>query len=179
VARGEDRFAPGIGVTGRWGAVISWLGGGSAPHKTGLPEPTGNLGIARHPDCPFGRKPISYVRQGELFSYEDFVGDHDDNERLVLTLSALPDEGLVSWLRGQRKGRRDDYPLEMLWRCVIAKYVYQIRTYAELIRERGQGGASATHRALSGVAATRASPEPATGKPIQGRSVPAGGRTGQ
>ena len=91
---------------------------------------------------------MSYVRQGELFSYEDFVGEHDDNERLVLTLSALPDEGLVSWLRAQRKGRRDDYPLEMLWRCVIAKYVYQIRTYAELIRELRRNG---TLRGLVGI----------------------------
>jgi IS5 family transposase len=83
---------------------------------------------------------MSYIRQGELFSYEEFVGEHDDNERLVLTLSALPDEGLVSWLRAQRKGRRNEYPLEVLWRCVIAKYVYQIRTYAELIRELWRNG---------------------------------------
>lgn len=83
---------------------------------------------------------MSYVRQGELFSYEEFVGAHDDNTRLVLTLSALPDERLVSWLRAQRKGRRDDYPLEVLWRCVVAKYVYQITTYAELIRELWRNG---------------------------------------
>jgi len=91
---------------------------------------------------------MSYVRQGELFPYEDFVREHDDNERLVLTLSALPDEGLVSWLRSRRKGRRDDYPLEMLWRCVIAKYVYQIETYAELIRELRRNG---TLRRLVGI----------------------------
>jgi transposase, IS5 family len=83
---------------------------------------------------------MGYIRQGELFSYEEFVGEHDDNTRLVLTLSALPDEGLVSWLRAQRKGRRNDYPLEVLWRCVIAKYVYQITTYAELLRELWRNG---------------------------------------
>lgn len=92
---------------------------------------------------------MCYVRQGELFSYEEFVGERDDNERLVLTLSALPDERLVHWLRVQRKGRRDDYPLEMLWRCVIAKYVYQIRTYAELIRELWRNGSL---RRLVGIA---------------------------
>lgn len=83
---------------------------------------------------------MSYIRQPQLFTYDDFVGEHDDNERLVLTLSALPDERLVQWLCRQRKGRRDSYPLPVLWRCLIAKFVYQIRTYAELIRELKRNG---------------------------------------
>jgi len=103
-----------------------------------------------------GRKLMSYIRQGELFSYEDFVGEHDDNERLVLTLAALPDEGLLSWLRQQRKGRRNEYPLEVLWRCVIAKYVYQIGTYAELIRELWRNGSL---RRLVGIGSSRAIPQ--------------------
>jgi len=32
--------------------------------------------------------------RGTLFTYEGFVGEHDDHERLVLTLSALADEAL-------------------------------------------------------------------------------------
>jgi hypothetical protein len=56
---------------------------------------------------------------------------------------------LVHWLRCQRKGRRNEYPLEVLWRCVIAKYVYQIRTYAELIRELWRNGSL---RRLVGIA---------------------------
>jgi transposase len=55
-------------------------------------------------------------------------------------LAELPDELLVSWLQAQRRGRRDDYPLVILWRCLLAKYVYQIRTYAELIRELHRNG---------------------------------------
>jgi len=83
---------------------------------------------------------MSYVRQGTLFTFEHFIAEHDDNERLVLTLAALPDEALLRWLREQRQQRRDDYPYEVLWRCLIAKYVYQIRTYAELIRELRRNG---------------------------------------
>jgi len=83
---------------------------------------------------------MSYVRQGTLFTFEDFVAERDDNERLVLTLAALPDETLLCGLREQRQQRRDDYPSEMLWRCLIAKYVYQIKSYAELIRELRRNG---------------------------------------
>ena len=83
---------------------------------------------------------MSYVRQPQLFTYDDFVGEHDDNERLVLTLAALPDEKLLAWFNRVRKGRRNDYPLPVLWRCLIAKFVYQIRTYAELIRELRRNG---------------------------------------
>ena len=83
---------------------------------------------------------MSYVRQATLFTYDDFAGEHDDNERLVLTLAALPDDGLLHWLEQGRKGRRDDYPVRMLWRCLIAKSVYQITRYAELLRELRRNG---------------------------------------
>lgn len=83
---------------------------------------------------------MSYVRQGRLFTYHDFVEEEDDNTRLVVTLAALPDEGLLWWLRRERNGRRNAYPPEVLWRCVIAKLVYQIVTYAELIRELRRNG---------------------------------------
>jgi len=83
---------------------------------------------------------MSYVLQGTLFSYDEFAEGTDDNTRLVATLRALPDEGLLRWLREQRGGRRDEYPQDVLWRCLIAKLVYQIRTYAELIRELRRNG---------------------------------------
>ena len=83
---------------------------------------------------------MSLIPQPQLFTYEDFVDEHDDNERLVLTLSALPHWKLLLWLHRQRKGRRDEYPVGMLWRCLIAKFVYQIRTYAELVRELHRNG---------------------------------------
>jgi len=83
---------------------------------------------------------VSYVHQGRLFTFADFVAEYDDNERLVSVLAALPDERLLWWLRQRRRGRRDDYPNEVLWRCLIAKFVYQIRHYAELIRELRRNG---------------------------------------
>jgi hypothetical protein len=96
-----------------------------------------------------------YIRQGELFSYEDFVAETDDNTRLVLTLGALPDQRLLWWLREQRGGRRDEYPQEVLWRCVVAKFVYQIRTYAELMRELRRNGSL---RRLVGIPSLRRVP---------------------
>lgn len=88
-----------------------------------------------------GRKVMGYIRQPSLFPYEEFVAaSGDDNTRLVATLAALPDARLLAWLRRGRAGRRDDYPLEVLWRCLVAKWVYQIATYAELIRELRRNG---------------------------------------
>ena len=83
---------------------------------------------------------MSYIRQASLFSYQEFFTEKDDNSRLLLVFDQLPDERLLSWLQVQRRGRRNDYPLAVLWRCLLAKYVYQIRTYAELIRELHRNG---------------------------------------
>jgi IS5 family transposase len=83
---------------------------------------------------------MSVLLQPQLFSFDDFVALDDDNCRLGLVLCMLPDTRLLRWLDEQRGGRRDDYPQVMLWRCVIAKFVYQIGTYAELIRELKRNG---------------------------------------
>ena len=83
---------------------------------------------------------MSYIRQASLFSYQEFFTEKDDNTRLLLVFDTLADARLLSWLQVQRRGRRNDYPLAVLWRCLLAKYVYQIRTYAELIRELHRNG---------------------------------------
>jgi len=83
---------------------------------------------------------MSYVRQGTLFSFEDFVAGFDDNERLVLTLSELPDERLQRYLELERKPAHGPDPCLVMWRCLIAKFVYQIRCYSELIRELKRNG---------------------------------------
>ena len=83
---------------------------------------------------------MSYIRQGQLFSWEEFVENEDDNTHLVLVLDTLSDGKLLKWLRDWRKGRRNEYPLAVLWRGVIAKFVYQIKSYAELIRELQRNG---------------------------------------
>ncbi len=78
---------------------------------------------------------MSHILQLQLEPFDRLVEAYDDNERLVMVLGALPDQRLLSWLERERAGRRNEYPQEVLWRCVVAKYVYQIRTYAELVRE--------------------------------------------
>lgn len=83
---------------------------------------------------------MSVLLQPQLFPFDDFVEIDDDNCRLALVLWMLPDTRLLRWLDEQRAGRRDDYPQEMLWRCVVAKFVYQIDTFAELIREIKRNG---------------------------------------
>jgi len=70
-----------------------------------------------------------------VLPFEEFIAEEDDNRRLEWVLAALPDGELLFHLRQQRIGHRDEYPVEVLWRCVVAKFVYQIKTYAELIRE--------------------------------------------
>ncbi|MBM3498465.1 MAG: transposase [Armatimonadetes bacterium] len=59
--------------------------------------------------------------------------------------SSIADCGVTAvtglWhLREPRLGHRDEYPVEVLWRCVVAKFVYQIKTYAELVRELWRNG---------------------------------------
>lgn len=83
---------------------------------------------------------MSVLLQPQLFPFDDFVEIDDDNCRLALVLWMLPATRLLRWLDEQRAGRRDDYPQVMLWRCVIAKFVYQIDTFAELIRELKRNG---------------------------------------
>ena len=83
---------------------------------------------------------MSVLLQPQLFPFDDFVEIDNDNCRLALVLWMLPDRRLLRWLDRQRAGRRDDYPQAMLWRCVVAKFVYQIGSYAELIRELKRNG---------------------------------------
>ena len=66
---------------------------------------------------------MSYCDQGRLFTFEDFFADGDDNHRLLLVLSALEDDALIGKLECQRKGRRDHYPLRMLWQSLVGAKV--------------------------------------------------------
>ena len=38
---------------------------------------------------------MSYCAQGQLFTFEDFFADHDDNHRLLLVLETLADDELI------------------------------------------------------------------------------------
>ena len=78
---------------------------------------------------------MSYIRQGQLFTFEDFFSEGDDNHRLLLVLDALDDAPLIWKLERERKGRRNRYPVRMLWQSLIAAKVYGIATINGLIRE--------------------------------------------
>jgi len=85
---------------------------------------------------------MSYIRQGQLFTFEEFYDEHDDNTRLVLVLSALePYLSPLLWkLELERMGRQDCYPVRMMMNCFIAGYVYQMPVKNELIRELRRNG---------------------------------------
>jgi transposase len=78
---------------------------------------------------------MSYCAQGQLFTFEDFFSKYDDNYRLLLVLDALDDDELIRNLESKRKGRRNRYPVRMLWQSLIAAKVYGIATVNGLIRE--------------------------------------------
>lgn len=78
---------------------------------------------------------MSYYAQGQLFSFSDFFSEGDDNHRLLLVLDVLDDDELIRKLGRERKGRRDRYPVRMLWQSLIAAKVYGISTVNGLIRE--------------------------------------------
>ena len=83
---------------------------------------------------------MSYLRQPPLLSFDKFQNLDGDNSRLGLVILALEDTRLLRWLEKQRAGRRNKYPQEMLWYCWLAKFVYQIDTDAEMIRELKRNG---------------------------------------
>lgn len=83
---------------------------------------------------------MSYFDQGKLFTFEDFFTEGDDNHRLLLVLSALEDDALMEKLESERKGRRNRYPVRMLWQSLIAAKVYGIPTTNGLIRELRRNG---------------------------------------
>ncbi|MDO8682817.1 MAG: transposase [Armatimonadota bacterium] len=85
---------------------------------------------------------MSYIRQGQLFTFESFWNEEDDNSRLVMVLSALQPylAPLVAKLGRERMGRRNHYPAQVLMNAFVAGYVYQIPVKNELIRELRRNG---------------------------------------
>jgi transposase len=78
---------------------------------------------------------MSYYAQGRLFTFEDFFVEGDDNHRLLMVLDALDDDELIRKLESERKGRRNRYPVRMLWQSMIAAKIYGIAAINDLIRE--------------------------------------------
>ena len=82
---------------------------------------------------------MSILSQPSLFSWK-IVDRSPEIFRLGRILDALPDEALVAALRQARKGRRDDYPVEAVWRSFVAGVVLGHPTVAALIRELKRNG---------------------------------------
>jgi IS5 family transposase len=76
-----------------------------------------------------------HVIQRNLFSYERFLAEGDDNHRLIQVLDSLDAEPLLAKLNKERNRRKDKYPYRMLWNTLVAAKVYGIATIAGLARE--------------------------------------------
>ncbi|MEN6583615.1 MAG: transposase [Armatimonadota bacterium] len=100
---------------------------------------------------------MSYIRQGQLFTFEDFFSECDDNHRLLLVLDALEDDRFIWKLESERRKRRNHYPVRMLWQSLIAAKVYGIATVNGLIRELNR---NASLRRVVGIAHIDAVPKP-------------------
>lgn len=77
---------------------------------------------------------MSTIKQFSLFSW-DLVNNSPEILRLKRILDVLPDQDLMKAIREDRKGRRDDYPLEVLWNTLLAGVVFGHESVASLIRE--------------------------------------------
>ena len=69
-----------------------------------------------------------------LFSWDD-VERLGDLRRLEWVLRYLPDEPVVQALKARRGRGRDDYPIEAMWRALMAGVVFQHDSIASLVRE--------------------------------------------
>ena len=69
-----------------------------------------------------------------LFSWAD-VERLGDLKRLERVLAHLPDRALIEALKARRGRGRDDYPVEAMWRALIAGVVFQHDSIASLLRE--------------------------------------------
>ena len=76
-----------------------------------------------------------HVIQRSLLSYEHFLSDGDDNQRLAQVLGCLDADALIGKLDKERNRRKDWYPNRMLWNTLIAAKVYGIAKISDLIRE--------------------------------------------
>ena len=69
-----------------------------------------------------------------LFSWDD-VDPLPDLQRVQFALDHLPSEPILDALRQRRRNGRNDFPVEAMWRALVAGVVLQHPTIASLLRE--------------------------------------------
>jgi hypothetical protein len=79
------------------------------------------------------------MMQSSLFSWQD-VELSTDLQRFKLALRSLKAGKLVAALDEERKGRRDDYPNVVMWRCILAGLFFCIDRTSDLMRELQRNG---------------------------------------
>jgi hypothetical protein len=82
---------------------------------------------------------MSILPQPSLFSWRE-VEATSEIQRLTRLLEALPDRPLLEVLAAERRGKRNDYPLEALWRALLAAIVFGHPSLASLSRELARNG---------------------------------------
>lgn len=82
---------------------------------------------------------MARIIQQKIFSWKD-VEASGELERLRMVIEAIPDDELMKALEGERKGRRDDYPIRAVWNSILAGIVYQHNSIESLRRELMRNG---------------------------------------
>jgi len=82
---------------------------------------------------------MAKIIQQRIFSWKD-VEASGELERLRMVIEAIPDDELMKVLEGERKGRRDDYPIRPVWNSILGGIVYQHVSIESLRRELLRNG---------------------------------------
>lgn len=82
---------------------------------------------------------MAKIIQQKIFSWKD-VEASGELERLRMVIEVIPDDELMKVLEGERKGRRDDYPIRAVWNSILAGIVYQHASIESLRRELLRNG---------------------------------------
>lgn len=77
---------------------------------------------------------MSKIIQQKIFSWKD-VDKSSEIGRLKVVIEEMPDEELMNALEGERKGKRDDYPIRAVWNSILSGIVYQHPSIESLRRE--------------------------------------------
>lgn len=82
---------------------------------------------------------MAIIPQMSLFAWKD-IEELEDLDRLRLVIDYLPDDHLMRFLEKERQNGRDDYPVRVVWNCILAGIVFEHKTTESLRRELRRNG---------------------------------------